>query len=230
MDPTLSTVPIPQSAGIPQPPPPACDETSAISVKDKTNEIGDPSNIINPVAINNSTPVNNPDQNDTNGHKKRKFTQEEDEIVRQLVNEHGPKQWDLIAKSLKNRTARQCRDRWKHYLSPTVSLREWTLEEDRLLLSYTQQFGPQWAALVKFFPGRTDINLKNRFNKLQRKSKKLSQMNPNVQIPTLPSPDHQQPVPPSGQPLQCPMPSLVKDGNKEASPPPPPPPPPPQET
>ena len=139
-------------------------------------------------------------------HKKRKFTAEEDQKIRQLVQEYGAKQWDVIAKQLNNRTARQCRDRWKHYLSPSVIHREWTLEEDRLLLSYTQQYGPQWAALVKFFPGRTDINLKNRWNKLQRKSKKLSQNNPNVQVPTMPTTPAPVPVPnqpiPSQQQLQ----------------------------
>lgn len=125
-------------------------------------------------------------------NKKRKFTQEEDEKLRELVQDHGQKQWDVIARNFTDRTARQCRDRWKHYLSPSVTpKKDWTITEDRLLLQCTQKYGAQWAALVKFFPGRTDINLKNRWNKLQRKSKKLYLTNPNVQIPKLPAnPEH----------------------------------------
>jgi hypothetical protein len=36
-----------------------------------------------------------------------------------------------------------------------------------------RQRGTQWSRLAKFFPGRTDVSLKNRWNKLQRRSKKL---------------------------------------------------------
>lgn len=144
----------------------------------------------NPPTNTNEYPLLNTQAKERN--KKRKFTPEEDEKLRELVQSHGQKQWDVIARNIStDRTARQCRDRWKHYLSPSVSQKEWTITEDRLLLTCTQKYGAQWAALVKFFPGRTDINLKNRWNKLQRKSRKLFQTNPNVQIPKLPAnPEH----------------------------------------
>jgi hypothetical protein len=105
---------------------------------------------------------------------KRKFTTEEDDLIRQLVDQHGTNQWDVIARSLPERTSRQVRDRWRHYLAPEVSLRAWSLDEDRLLLHIGAQLGPQWSTLVRFFPGRTDVNLKNRWNRLQRRSRKLS--------------------------------------------------------
>jgi hypothetical protein len=105
---------------------------------------------------------------------KHKFTPEEDSLIRQLVDQHGPKQWDVVARSLPERTSRQVRDRWKHYLSPAVSLRAWSIDEDRLLLHISTQLGPQWSTLSRFFPGRTDVNLKNRWNKLQRRSRKLA--------------------------------------------------------
>lgn len=152
---------------------------------DESNQL-DP----NPQTNTNEFPLLNTQTKERN--KKRKFTQEEDEKLRELVQTHGQKQWDVIARNIgSDRTARQCRDRWKHYLNPNVSQKEWTITEDRLLLTCTQKYGAQWAALVKFFPGRTDINLKNRWNKLQRKSRKLFQTNPNVQIPKLPAnPEH----------------------------------------
>ena len=105
---------------------------------------------------------------------KHKFTPEEDELIRQFVGQHGVNQWDAVAKSLDQRTPRQCRDRWKHYLSPLVSHNEFTIDEDKNLIQLCMTIGPQWSALTKFFPGRTDVNLKNRWNKLQRNYKKLN--------------------------------------------------------
>lgn len=107
-------------------------------------------------------------------HSKRKrFTPEEDKKMRELVKEKGTKQWDLISKEIGNRTARQCRDRWNNYLSPNVSHREWTIDEDRLLIQCLKEFGSRWSNFVIFFPGRTDVNIKNRWNKLQRQYKKI---------------------------------------------------------
>lgn len=39
------------------------------------------------------------------------WTKHEDEMVTDLVNIHGPKRWTLIAKHLKGRTGKQCRER-----------------------------------------------------------------------------------------------------------------------
>jgi hypothetical protein len=118
--------------------------------------------------------------------EKRKFTAEEDTLVRQLVDQHGTRQWDVIARSLPNRSARQVRDRGKHFLSAQVSLRSWTVDEDRLLLHLGAQIGPQWSTLVKFFPGRTDVSLKNRWNKFQRRSRKLAAVAATARAPQVP--------------------------------------------
>lgn len=110
---------------------------------------------------------------------KQKFTQEEDDKLRALVNQYGTKQWDRISDQIIGRSPRQCRDRWKNYLSPNVVSSPWNVNEDRLLLALFQRVGPHWAKIVKYFPGRTDVNIKNRWNKLQRKSQKLA---PNTKI------------------------------------------------
>lgn len=80
--------------------------------------------------------------------------------------------WCKIADNMPNRNARQCRDRWINYLSPTVVNGKWTEEEDHLLIEKYLTMGNCWRQIAAFFPTRTDINIKNRFRKLQRRMHK----------------------------------------------------------
>lgn len=107
---------------------------------------------------------------------KRKFTDSEDIALASLVELHGQNNWKLIARSMPSeRTARQCRERWKYYLSEGIPNNDdWTREEEKLLLEKYEIYGPHWAKIAKFFDHKNDINLKNRFNKIKRN--KLSGM------------------------------------------------------
>lgn len=95
---------------------------------------------------------------------RHKFSIDEDNALRNLVNEHGTTNWRFIAENMTtNRTARQCRDRWKNYLMPGIKSAPWTPEEDQLLEEKYAALGSQWSRIAKFFPNRTDINVKNRW-------------------------------------------------------------------
>ena len=120
------------------------------------------------------------------GIVKRKFTPSEDIKLHQLVARNGTSNWKAIARSMPNRTSRQCRERWKYYLANEASSAvTWTPEEDRLLIEKVAEFGPRWAALVLYFTNKTDINLKNRFHKLQRSHFRELQTSPTLsQAPT----------------------------------------------
>ena len=63
-----------------------------------------------------------------------KFTPEEDDKLREIVEQIGTSSWPNVAKYLKGRTSRQCRDRWNHYLSPQANLTEWSADDEELLL------------------------------------------------------------------------------------------------
>ncbi|OHT06315.1 Myb-like DNA-binding domain containing protein [Tritrichomonas foetus] len=107
--------------------------------------------------------------NDTKAHSKRLFTPAEDERIKELVRVLGEKAWKKIAAELVNRTARQCRERWKNYLSPTVKNLPWSESDDQKLIELIMQYGTHWSRIAKFFDFRTDINVKNRWVLLKRK-------------------------------------------------------------
>ena len=121
---------------------------------------------------------------------KQKFSKEEDEILRKQVQIHGEKHWNYVASFLKGRTAKQCRERWKNYLSPEVSHSEWTQEEDLLLYNLIKKLGKKWSQLATYFKTRTDVMLKNRWallnrqiNKLQGKKQSVRNVSPPTAIP-----------------------------------------------
>ena len=105
-------------------------------------------------------------------HPKDKFTSEEDNLLVELVSQIGEDNWALISSKINGRNTRQCRERWNKYLSPKVNTSAWTIEEDNLLYSKYNEFGAKWKQIAKYFIQRTDINVKNRFLKLERHRKK----------------------------------------------------------
>jgi hypothetical protein len=92
---------------------------------------------------------------------REKFLPDEDIELRRLVGIYGTSAWEAVARELPSRSVRQCRERWKHYLSGDREKVPWSAEEDRLLFEKMQSTGPKWTRLAAFFPGRTDIEVKS---------------------------------------------------------------------
>lgn len=106
------------------------------------------------------------ENNKTKGKKtsRQKFTQEEDDKLKELVEKMGSRKWESIAKEMPGRTGRQCRDRYQNYLTPGFFNGQWSSEEDYMLRLKYMELGPQWSKISLFFKSRSPNSLKNRWN------------------------------------------------------------------
>ena len=128
----------------------------------------------------NLNPMNyNMNMNITNNSNKQRnrFSKEEDECLRMLVEEQEDNvDWNYVSSKMIGRTSRQCRERYRNYLRPNLVNGSWTDEEDQLLEKMYEKFGPQWSKIAQYFPKRSDVNIKNHHtcivNRLSRQKKR----------------------------------------------------------
>lgn len=100
------------------------------------------------------------------------WSQQEDDILREQINQHGTENWAIIASKFKDKTTRQCRRRWYTYLNSDFKKGGWSPEEDLLLCEAQKIFGNRWTEIAKVVSGRTDNAVKNRFTTLCKKRAK----------------------------------------------------------
>jgi hypothetical protein len=101
------------------------------------------------------------------GLKRGKWQQEEDEtlateVERYLNSKDGKPRWPKIALLIPGRTCKQCRERWKCNLDPSINRSSFTKEEDETILQFYAQFGSRWALMARNLPGRTENAIKSR--------------------------------------------------------------------
>jgi len=92
----------------------------------------------------------------------------EDELLRMAVHMHGASNWTDICKLVPERSGKQCRERWHNHLNPSVRKAKWTEEEDRMIAEGVAELGTRWSEIVKRFEGRSDNDIKNRYNACKR--------------------------------------------------------------
>ena len=127
---------------------------------------------------------------------KGNWTRFEDETIINFVAESGPKNWTKLASILPGRIGKQCRERWRNHLDPSLIRSPWTAEEDEKLRELHGKYGNQWVKISQLMPGRPDNAIKNRWNSYLRRKGEVVMVSHQAKTEVLPPPsvDEERPL------------------------------------
>ena len=100
---------------------------------------------------------------------RRRWSEPEDDALRAFVSLYGEKAWQQVCKFIPGRSAKQCYERWRIYLSPNIRKNEFSKDEDELLKTLVERMGKQWSKIARLFDGRAPETLKNRYKTITRR-------------------------------------------------------------
>jgi len=103
------------------------------------------------------------DENNEKPRYRKGFTKNEDLLLVFLVQKFSTNSWKTISCYMQERTPRQCRERWRNYLEPSINRTEWTQDEDQRLCDMVTIIGKKWSLIKKYFSNRSYNSIKNRW-------------------------------------------------------------------
>lgn len=93
-----------------------------------------------------------------------KWTEDEDDKLRQAVKEFGGKNWKRIASRLTGRSDVQCLHRWQKVLRPGLIKGPWTPEEDSTVVRLVRTHGTKkWSLIARQLNGRLGKQCRERW-------------------------------------------------------------------
>ena len=103
-----------------------------------------------------------------------KWSEEEDELLRQAVKDFYGRNWKKIACRLEGRTDVQCLHRWQKVLRPGLVKGPWTAEEDSIVTELVKEHGTKkWSQISQKLNGRLGKQCRERwYNHLDPSIKK----------------------------------------------------------
>ena len=93
-----------------------------------------------------------------------RWNKEDDEKLKQLIEEVGSNDWKAIAEKMKDKTENACMHRWHKVLKPSLVKGAWTEDEDRKVIELVRQHGAKkWSVIASHLPGRIGKQCRERW-------------------------------------------------------------------
>lgn len=107
---------------------------------------------------------------------KGKWSDDEHDRLVQAIETYGTADshaWRKIQRTVRTRDVKQIKERFRLKVDNSFTSKEWTRQEDEVLLARVQEFGQKWAQICRELPGRNENAVKTRFHALRRKESKV---------------------------------------------------------
>ncbi|NP_001312123.1 uncharacterized protein LOC107775040 isoform X1 [Nicotiana tabacum] len=93
------------------------------------------------------------------------WTEEEDNLLTEVVKRFKGRNWKKIAECMNGRTDVQCLHRWQKVLNPELVKGPWSKEEDDLIVELVEKYGcKKWSFIAKSMPGRIGKQCRERWH------------------------------------------------------------------
>uniref|UniRef100_M4B353 Uncharacterized protein n=1 Tax=Hyaloperonospora arabidopsidis (strain Emoy2) TaxID=559515 RepID=M4B353_HYAAE len=109
------------------------------------------------------------------GLVKGPWSVEEDAILMEMMLK-GYDNWRQVSNNIPGRTAKQCRERWRNRLDPSINKSPFTEEEDEAIQQAYAKYGNRWTQIAELLPGRTEDAIKLRWKVLNPNQKTYTKL------------------------------------------------------